>query len=850
MDKENVVFEHIVPRAVKQMWMNTINKQDKDKSRDKQQRVVVKPVLSQEYGDAFISKDLISDQNDAVDTNLERNDSVSESSELTGAHNKWGIILKHVERKEELESQNDKSLPYGFPRLRSLSGNSKKHFDENQSSRNLLTASKRSQSVELLLENDNKDSIIDIEKINRSFTEQDYESVRILGNSFETSHKDSVSNKREKNRINSVSKSDSNILKNQEKVKTNLQNGEVQPKGWSRDSFQKHRTLAELLKNDRLNLTVDVLDEPVQPAKPPSIGNVTPHKLPASSSVELSKSITSPTHPPENIKSPRLPTTYFFTHGHSRSSPRKQDTFSYNITSEKKDKESASGEKLYVTHEEHEKTKPVIEKDIEANNTSELEENITSVNILQTNIKSPENKTDGKNYPETISNAEATTGSKVFVDVTQTKIEPPQVDKEVTKSPAIVNNFDRTVDSEVSFDNTEPKVKPPQNDTVAIDTPLKNDRSAPRVVKVIKTDKKKTDKESFAVQNTAPSKKPKIVGKVLASPQRSQQAIVKEDKKKNVYVFQMDKKQEAVEGKASPTNKPNVKLNKLGQVILDVDSNDMEMTRPSENTTIKGTTIKNDQESLSSQGEIKKINKSVSKTDTGKKPVREVTDLNQIEALQTQKKEKVTTTSSNQKKLTETKEINKAINQEKLQKKSQQSQKEPTVLEASFQLKSEEPTSPPQIKTMENSMNKQRTKKTSLDVAVPFSKPGVEKYVKSEGIVSVEPKQKRRVGRLIIMSGEERDRDLKEKAARKNSGNTTSENVRQVQLKVEAVNSKKKDGFSLTFMSNELGELEDDPNEPPPVVPTIVFNEPVVQLKSMMLRNGNKNRKVRSFRRE
>ena len=148
-----MVFEHIVPRAVKQMWMNTINKQDKDKSRDKQQRAVVKPVLSQEYGDAFISKDLISDgQNNAADTNLERNDNVSESSELTGARNKWGIILKHVERKEELESQNEKSLPYGFPRLRSLSGSSKKYFDENQSSSNLLTASKRSQSVELLLE--------------------------------------------------------------------------------------------------------------------------------------------------------------------------------------------------------------------------------------------------------------------------------------------------------------------------------------------------------------------------------------------------------------------------------------------------------------------------------------------------------------------------------------------------------------------------------------------------------------------------------------------------------------------------------------------------------------------------
>ena len=845
MDKENVVFEHIVPRAVKQMWMNTINKQDKDKSRDKQQRAVVKPVLSQEYGDAFISKDLISDgQNNAADTNLERNDNVSESSELTGARNKWGIILKHVERKEELESQNEKSLPYGFPRLRSLSGSSKKYFDENQSSSNLLTASKRSQSVELLLENDNKDSIIDIEKINRSFTEQDYESVRILGNSFETSHKNSTSTK-SKNRVNSLSKSDSNILKNQEKVKANLQNGGVQAEGWSRDSFQKHRTLAELLKNDQLNLNVDVLDEPVQPVKTRSQGNVThvtPHKLTASSNVESSKSITSPTHPPENIKSPRSPTTYFFTHGHSSSSPSKQDTFSYNLIPENKAKESVSGEKPYATREENEKTKLVIEKDIEPNDTSELEENITSVDIVQTSIKSTKSKYDDKNYLKTINNTEATTGRKISVDKIQAK--SPQVNEEVTKSSAVVNRFDKTVDNEVSINSTEPKVKPAQNDTVAVDSPLKNDRPAPRVVKVIKTDKK-TDKESLSAQNTTPSKKPKIVGKVLASPLRSQGAIAKEDKKKNVYVFQMDKKQEALEEKTFPTNKPSVKLNKLGQVILDVDGNDMEMTRSSENTTIKETSIKIDQENRSSQGEIKKIDKSMSKPGTEKKLVREVTNSNESEALPTQNTEKVITTSLNQKKLTETKEINEAINQEKLQKKTQQNQKEPTVLEASFQLKSEEPTSPPKIKTMENSMNKQRTKKTSLDVAVPFSKPGVEKYVKSERKESVGQKQKRSVGRLIIMSGEERDRDLKEKATRKKSGNTTSENVRQVQLKVEPVNSKKKDGFSLTFMSNELGELEDDPNEPPPVVPTIVFNEPVVPLKSMMLKNGNKNRKVR-----
>ena len=847
MDKENVVFEHIVPRAVKQMWMNTINKQDKDNSRDKlkQQRAVDKPVLSQEYGDAFISKDLISDQNDAADTNLEINDRVSESSELTGARNKWGIILKHVERKEELELQNDKSLPYGFPRLRSLSGSSKKHFDENQSSSNLLTASKRSQSVELLLENDHKDSIIDIEKINRSFTEQDYESVRILGSSFETSHKDSASNKK-KDRVNSTSKNDSTILKNQEKMKINLQNGAVKPKVWSRDSFQKPRTLAELLKNDQLNLTVDVLNEPVEPAKPPSLGDMKPYKLPASSSVELSKSITSRTNPPENIKSPRSPTTYFFPHGHSRSSPSKQDTFSYNFTPEIKDKEDIPGEKPYVTDEEYEKAKPIIQKDIDPNDTCELEENIMSVDIVQTSIKYLESKYDGKNYSKTINNTQVTTGNKASVDKTQAKIEPPQVDKEVTKSPEIINDFDRTFDSEVSVDSTEAKVKPPQNDTVAVDTPLKNDRPAPRVVKVIKADKKKADKESLAVQNDNPLKKPKIVGKVLASPQRSQQAmVVKEDKKKNVYVFQMDKKQEVVEEKKSPGNKPKVKLNKLGQVILDVESNDTEMAHPSENSIIKGTSINKDQESLSSQGQIKKISKSVNKADTEKKAEREVTDLNQSEILQTQNKDKVITTFSNQKKLTEIKEVNKPINQKNLQKENQQSQKEPTILEASLQLKSEEPTFPPQIKTMEDSVNKQRTKKTSLDVAVPYSKPGVEKYVKSEEIVSVEPKQKRRVGRLIIMSGEERDRDLKEKLTRKKSANATSENVRQVQLKVEAVNSKKKDGFSLTFMSNELGELEDDPNEPLPVVPTIVFNEPVVRLKSMMLKNGNKNRKVR-----
>lgn len=105
--------------------------------------------------------------------------------------------------------------------------------------------------------------------------------------------------------------------------------------------------------------------------------------------------------------------------------------------------------------------------------------------------------------------------------------------------------------------------------------------------------------------------------------------------------------------------------------------------------------------------------------------------------------------------------------------------------------------------------------------------------------------QKRRVGKLIIMTGDQRDEQLRNKSSNKNSA---VGGVRQVSLKREVVENPKNpiQGLALTFMSNELDELDEDPNLPPPKVPKIIFNSPVESVKSIMSSgvNKNKNRKA------
>ena len=103
----------------------------------------------------------------------------------------------------------------------------------------------------------------------------------------------------------------------------------------------------------------------------------------------------------------------------------------------------------------------------------------------------------------------------------------------------------------------------------------------------------------------------------------------------------------------------------------------------------------------------------------------------------------------------------------------------------------------------------------------------------------------RKVGKLIIMTGEERNENIKnrgklspphKKSLTKHcnvNGTLSGSNIEDLK--------KHKEGFSLTFMSNEL---EDDgvPDNYP--IPRIVFNERVVGLKSMLHTQKNMAKKV------
>ncbi|XP_066920480.1 protein IWS1 homolog [Clytia hemisphaerica] len=98
---------------------------------------------------------------------------------------------------------------------------------------------------------------------------------------------------------------------------------------------------------------------------------------------------------------------------------------------------------------------------------------------------------------------------------------------------------------------------------------------------------------------------------------------------------------------------------------------------------------------------------------------------------------------------------------------------------------------------------------------------------------------RRRVGRLIIMTGEQRDQQLKELERIKREGGSTK----------PSVNDTSETGLSLTFMSNEVAD--DDPDEPPPVIPTIIFNEPLPKLKSSLSKKKKKSKKAGvSFKRD
>ena len=94
----------------------------------------------------------------------------------------------------------------------------------------------------------------------------------------------------------------------------------------------------------------------------------------------------------------------------------------------------------------------------------------------------------------------------------------------------------------------------------------------------------------------------------------------------------------------------------------------------------------------------------------------------------------------------------------------------------------------------------------------------------------------RRVGKLIVMTGEERDQQLKELRQLKNKqGMSNKEALENVTVK----------GKTLTFMSNEVAD--DNPNDPPAQVPEVVFNSPLPALKSILSPTNKKKKQHVSF---
>ena len=90
---------------------------------------------------------------------------------------------------------------------------------------------------------------------------------------------------------------------------------------------------------------------------------------------------------------------------------------------------------------------------------------------------------------------------------------------------------------------------------------------------------------------------------------------------------------------------------------------------------------------------------------------------------------------------------------------------------------------------------------------------------------------RRRVGRLIIMTGDQRDQQLKELEKLTGEGGMSNS------MALENVIEK---GLSLTFMSNEVAD--DDPDEPPAKVPTVIFNSPLPALKSILSPKNKKKK--------
>jgi len=116
-DRSNsVVFERIVPNAVKKMWVMAESENNNDqKQAIRRSSIESGQRLTSKYGNFFISRDAAKEHSESNEELVKkmRSDSVSESTELPHVKTQWGVQLKPVDNEDsrKLSSNEKKQRP-------------------------------------------------------------------------------------------------------------------------------------------------------------------------------------------------------------------------------------------------------------------------------------------------------------------------------------------------------------------------------------------------------------------------------------------------------------------------------------------------------------------------------------------------------------------------------------------------------------------------------------------------------------------------------------------------------------------------------------------------------------------
>ena len=787
---DSVVFEHIVPRTVKQMWVraSTLPETEYDIQKDHnhhQKRLRSKHskshakdrALSQEYGDVFISHDMavetLQEEQRKKNTTKQDVSSVSESPELPVARNKWGINLRHVIATEKgNKSKDDGSFPFGFPKLRRLKSSenivSPESISEEYTSKSSDNFRKpRSRSIDFLEYNEN-----DSERCNEPMSPNEFQKmVQLRRSSFEYQSIFPIKPQEfdQYNHVRSGSPTKRELSPTNEKSSLFYQ----APNTFSSENtlttksnkFMSPRfknapmTLEDLLKQDELSLTVDVVEK---------------------QNIDISKNTKNQT-----ARTGKLTKTNIDKH-----SPK----FKGNITNTRTAKVGNGWKPVVLKsnikrHGKNAKTNNLQGQSVNNVKTDNIPSR--SVNNAKTDNLPSRSANNAKVNGFLKSESSIENGWKptqqlstkdVEADVKSTEVDSndglEQVDKvallqSFTKNNNIINN-NQIIESKISESKEDTGYT------------IENVEDSPVQMRDKEVSKSFNNTFETPDQNIGlpPHQKAKIVRKIFASAS----PVTKSSNVTPEYVFHLDKKENtSVENVEARTD---IKYNKLGQVIL----NDIYL--------MKGP------ESIGKNDNVDSV------IDNGSNSPSVETDglFNEPESKHNFHNGTYDQVNSNSKHVS-------------IKNKSEKSILDETAESIRISPDSEhvnkQPLSDPVI---QNS-------------AQPMGNKNLELCMPPQTSITQIPlhKQNRRVGKLIIMSGEQRDEQLKN-CANKSFNKGLSSNI-----------MRKKDvpniGISLTFFSNEL-ELADDPNEPPPVVPIIVFNDDVVGLNSIM-RHVNKKKKVR-----